>query len=92
MAVSGPVIVNEPSLNVLSALQGLSLAYLPLPIAQPYIARGKLESVLEKFIPKCPGLSLYYPSRRQSLPKLQAFVTFANGMVKQIALVSLADR
>jgi DNA-binding transcriptional LysR family regulator len=30
--------------------------------------------VLEKFAPTTPGVFLYYPGRRQMMPKLRAFV------------------
>jgi hypothetical protein len=33
--------------------------------------------VLDEYSVEVAGLSLYYPSRNQSLPKLRAFVEFA---------------
>jgi len=38
-----------------------------------YLARGRLESVLDTFAVGVPGLMLYYPSRSRSLAKLKAF-------------------
>jgi DNA-binding transcriptional LysR family regulator len=35
---------------------------------------GKLVHVLEPFAPVIPGVFLYYPSRRQIMPKLRAFI------------------
>jgi DNA-binding transcriptional LysR family regulator len=45
-------------------------------VADP-LARGSLIAVLEDHARSVPGLSLYYPSRSQSLPKLRAFIDFA---------------
>ena len=36
--------------------------------------QGKLVRVLEPFAPMAPGVFLYYPDRRQVLPKLRAFI------------------
>ena len=47
---------------------------MPQPIAAKLVAAGKLVPVLERFAPMAPGVFLYYPSRRQMLPKLRAFV------------------
>jgi len=77
VSVSGPLIVNDPALNVSSAALGLGLAYTAAPIAMPFIERGELETVLKEFCPSSPGVFLYYPSRAQALPKLRAFIEFA---------------
>jgi len=34
---------------------------------------GKLVHILKPFAPMAPGVFLYYPSRHQMIPKLQAF-------------------
>jgi DNA-binding transcriptional LysR family regulator len=38
------------------------------------MAKGKLAAVLERYAPMAPGVFLYYPGRRQMLPKLRAFI------------------
>jgi hypothetical protein len=38
------------------------------------VAAGKLVRVLEPFAQMAPGVFLYYPSRRQMMPKLRAFI------------------
>ena len=58
-------------------LRSMGLFQLPLPLAMPYIEAGELETVLDEYSVEVAGLSLYYPSRNQSLPKLRAFVEFA---------------
>ena len=42
-----------------------------------WIADGRLERVLEPFIPPTSGLFLYFAARTQSQPKLRAFIDMA---------------
>jgi DNA-binding transcriptional LysR family regulator len=84
LTVSGPLIVNDPMMNLSAALSGLGLAYLPEPTARPHLAKDDLVSVLGKYLPRSPGLFLYYPSRHQALPKLKAFVAFAKNKVRAL--------
>jgi DNA-binding transcriptional LysR family regulator len=46
----------------------------PEPIATASMRAGNLLQVLEPFAPMTPGVFLYYPSRRQIMPKLRAFI------------------
>ena len=57
-----------------AAVEGLGLAQVPAPIAAGAVKAGKLVRVLEPFAPMAPGVFLYYPSRHQMMPKLQAFI------------------
>jgi DNA-binding transcriptional LysR family regulator len=57
-----------------AAVEGVGLAQVPEPVAAEAVRAGKLVPVLERFATKVPGLFLYYPSRRQMLPKLRAFI------------------
>jgi DNA-binding transcriptional LysR family regulator len=74
IAVSGPLIANDFPTVLGAALEGVGLAQVPEPIAAGALAAGKLVRVLEPFAPMTPGVFLYYPSRRQILPKLRAFI------------------
>lgn len=74
IAVSGPLIVNDFPTMLGAAVKGVGLAQVPEPIAAEAVAAGKLVEVLETFAPTASGVFLYYPSRRQVLPKLRAFV------------------
>jgi DNA-binding transcriptional LysR family regulator len=38
--------------------------------------------VLQAYCPQTPGFFLYYPSRRQVMPKLRAFIDHATGAIK----------
>ncbi|CAE6737023.1 LysR family transcriptional regulator [Paraburkholderia nemoris] len=74
IAVSGPLIANDFSTMLGAAVEGMGLAQLPEPMAAEGLRTGKLLHVLEPFAPVTPGVFLYYPSRRQMMPKLRAFI------------------
>jgi DNA-binding transcriptional LysR family regulator len=74
IAVSGPLIANDFPTMLGAAIEGVGLAQVPEPIAAAAIKAGKLLQVLPKFAPTTPGVFLYYPSQRQMLPKLRAFI------------------
>jgi DNA-binding transcriptional LysR family regulator len=57
-----------------AALDGFGLAYIPEEIVSPYVAKGRLMRVLQKFSPTWDGYHLYYPSRRQSSPAFAALL------------------
>jgi DNA-binding transcriptional LysR family regulator len=72
--VSGPLIAHDLATLLGAAMQGLGLAQLPRPLAATFIADGRLDEVLTRNAVTAPGLFLYYPDRRQVLPKLRAFI------------------
>ncbi|MBT2144768.1 MULTISPECIES: LysR family transcriptional regulator [unclassified Rhodanobacter] len=74
IAVSGPLIANDFVTTLGAAVRGVGLAHVPGPIAAKALATGDLVQVLEPYAPMAPGMFLYYPSRRQMLPKLRAFI------------------
>lgn len=74
IAVSGPLIANDFLTMLGAAIEGVGLAQMPGPVAAKALAEGTLVQVLEPFAPMTPGVFLYYPSRRQMMPKLRAFV------------------
>jgi len=59
------------------ACQGLGLIYTTDAAAESELAEGRLEAVLEPYLPTSPGLFLYFPTRSQSQPKLRAFIDVA---------------
>jgi DNA-binding transcriptional LysR family regulator len=73
-AVAGPLIASDFSTLLAAALEGIGLAQVPRPIAAAALESGRLVSVLDSFAPSVPGVFLYYPDRRQVLPKLRAFI------------------
>lgn len=74
IAVSGPLIANDFPTMLGAALKGVGLAQVPEPVAAEAVRAGRLVEALHPFAPVAPGVFLYYPSRRQMLPKLRAFV------------------
>src|SRR5437763_16415199 len=72
--VSGPLIANDFPTLLGAAIEGVGLAQVPGPIAAGPTKAGKLTHVLTPFAPMSPGMFLFYPSRRQMLPKLRAFI------------------
>ncbi|HTV95478.1 MAG TPA: LysR family transcriptional regulator [Steroidobacteraceae bacterium] len=73
-AVSGPLIANDFPTVLGAALEGMGLAQVPEPIAAEALAAGRLVLVLEPFASMAPGVFLYYPARRQVMPKLRALI------------------
>ena len=72
--VDGQLIFNNSFDIINAALDGFGLAYVPEEIAVPYVNKGKLTRVLEKYSPYWDGYHLYYPSRRHPSPAFQALL------------------
>jgi DNA-binding transcriptional LysR family regulator len=63
--VEGQLAFNGTFQMLNATLAGFGLAYLPEDLAQPHLAEGRLNRVLEDWCPTFSGYHLYYPSRRQ---------------------------
>ena len=74
IAVSGPFIAYDFPSMLGAALEGIGLAQVPAPLAAGAVKARKLVQVLEPFAAMTPGVFLYYPSQRQIMPKLRAFI------------------
>lgn len=74
--VDGPLTTNEPALAIRAAQDGLLLVHVLEPIVREHIAAGRLETVLDSWLPPYEGFYLYYPSRQQVPPKLRVFIDF----------------
>jgi DNA-binding transcriptional LysR family regulator len=72
--VSGPLIAHDYPTLLGAAIQGVGLAQAPGPLARAPIAAGRLQALLTPFAVTVPGVFLYYPGKRQILPKLRAFI------------------
>lgn len=68
--VDGQLVFNSSKQILEAVLPGFGVAYLPEDTVAPYIARGKLISVLDEWCAPFAGYHLYYPTRRQSSPAL----------------------
>lgn len=74
IAVSGPFIAHDFPTMLGAAMEGIGLAQLPEPMVAEGLRTGKLVEVLKPLAPVIPGVFLYYPGRRQVMPKLRAFI------------------
>jgi DNA-binding transcriptional LysR family regulator len=72
--VSGPLIAHDYATLLGAATKGVGLAQVPGPLARAAMADGRLQQVLAPFAITGPGVFLYYPGKRQALPKLRAFI------------------
>src|SRR5438876_1960724 len=72
--VDGQLVLNSTTQMLKAALAGFGLAYVPHDVAQPHVAEGRLNRVLEDWCPPYSGYHLYYPSRRQSSPAFALLV------------------
>jgi|SRR5579862_6570725 len=79
IAVSGPLIANDFPTMLGAAAEGVGLAQVPAPMVTAAVAARKLVRVLKKYEPIVPGVFLYYPGRRQIMPKLRAFIDHVKG-------------
>jgi len=76
LAITGRLIVNDSAALVHAALDGLGLVYMINGYIERFIADGRLVRVLADWSPALPGLTLYYPDRRQVPLKLRVLIDF----------------
>lgn len=74
VAVNPRITTNDMLLMVRAALAGGGITFGLEETFRPYITRGDLQPVLERFTPPFPGFYLYFPSRDNVSPKLRALV------------------
>lgn len=83
IAVTGPVIVDEPEVLVRAALDGAGIAYLFEQQIAAGLADGRLLPLLDDWTPPFPGFYLYSPANRQVPRPLRAFIDFARQWAEQ---------
>jgi DNA-binding transcriptional LysR family regulator len=76
ITVEGSFTVNDPELVLSATLDGVGISYLAEPLAAPYLAEGRLVTLLEGWSSTLPGVFLYYPSRHQIPMPLLVFLRF----------------
>ncbi|NKJ44246.1 DNA-binding transcriptional LysR family regulator [Novosphingobium sp. SG916] len=76
--VDGPLSMNDQSLMIEAALDGVGLAYAFEGQVADLVAAGRLMRVLEDWCPPYNGFHLYYPSRRQLPAAVRAFIDFCS--------------
>jgi DNA-binding transcriptional LysR family regulator len=72
--VNGRLAYNNIMPVLQGALDGIGLAYVPLDIAAPHLAEGRLVEALADWCPYFQGYHLFYPNRRQASPAFAALV------------------
>jgi DNA-binding transcriptional LysR family regulator len=72
--VRGSLIMNDATLALDAALDGLGLLYANENSIIDKVEAGKLEIVLDQYAATSSGIYLYYPQRSQVHPKLRAFI------------------
>ena len=72
--VGGQLTCNSIMTVLHAAVDGHGLAFVPEDLARPYIAAGRLRTVLEDWCPTFQGYHLYYPNRRHASPAFARFV------------------
>ena len=65
-----------PGISATTLRAGVAMGMLAEPVAKALVASGDLELVLTDHAPSTSGLFLYYPSRKQVMPKLRAFIDY----------------
>lgn len=76
IAVEGSLTVNDVDLSLRPILDGVGVGYLPDMIIAPYLAQGRLVTLLEDWARPVGGVFLYHPSRRQTPMPLTVFLRF----------------
>ncbi len=74
VAVDGRLVLDDGELLIQAALDGLGLVHVMDCSVHELLAQKRLVRVLERFCPPFPGFYLYYPSRAQLAPKLEALI------------------
>lgn len=72
--VPGRITLNNISLMVAAAIDGLGIAYVPEVAVLSELKSGRLLNLLEKWSLSVPGFHLYYAGNRQLPPTLRAFI------------------
>ncbi|UGS41194.1 LysR family transcriptional regulator [Pseudocitrobacter corydidari] len=76
IAVTGNIIVNDMDAELDAVLMGAGVGYLLCEQVNEHLHSGRLESVLEEWLPARPGFQLYYPNRHYMSCGLRAFLDF----------------
>ncbi len=83
VAVKGPVIVNDFTAQMLAVKTGVALAFMAEPNVADDVENGTLEMLFANAAFSSGGLFLYYPSRKQVMPKLRVFIDYVRAHLSQ---------
>lgn len=74
VAVEPEVTTNDMALMIKLAVAGAGITFGMEESFRPWMERGKLVPILDAYCPRFAGFFLYYPSRKNTAPKLRALV------------------
>ncbi|MBB4569117.1 LysR family transcriptional regulator [Rhizobium leucaenae] len=74
VAVPSTITTNDMGLMIKLAVAGAGISFGMEESFRPAIGRGELMPILEEYCPYFGGFYLYYPSRRNTAPKLRALI------------------
>lgn len=77
--------INEPSIALDLAIQGMGITTLPMLYAAKALRTGALQRVLPDFDRGRRGIHAVYPSRRLLTPKVRAFIDFVEQCLRDTA-------
>lgn len=72
--VPGQLLLDDQSLILKAAIDGMGLAYVARSVAGESIKAGELISLLEEWMPRTSPLCLYYPHNRNTSASLRALI------------------
>lgn len=81
--VEGPVTLDEASLALAAALEGVGVGLFLEQNVREDLSAGRLIRVLEEWTPPLGDLCLYYPNRRNPSAALKAFIGLARTLNKK---------
>ncbi|WP_129382550.1 LysR family transcriptional regulator [Pseudomonas aeruginosa] len=74
VAMSGPLVLDDPRLMLQAALADVGIAFAIEEEVAEHLAAGRLERVLADWCAPFPGFHLYYPNRRNHPAALSAVI------------------
>lgn len=83
------IVFDDPEAMCQAVLMGLGVAVLPMPFAQPWLARGDLVRLLPGWWADAGPTMLYYPSKKLLPARTRVFVDF---VVEQFSQRGFAQR
>lgn len=84
--VDGNLIVSVNSLGVRAAVDGVGLFHTLDAYVLEHVRAGRLQTLLDSWLPPYDGFYLYYPTRVQVPPKLRVFIDFLRTHQRQLPL------
>jgi DNA-binding transcriptional LysR family regulator len=84
VSVTGPLILNDRSLTLESAAQGIGIAFWVEHRILPYIEAGTLVPLLEDWCPSFPGFFAYYRKHPVMPITLRTFVDFLRSSTSMV--------